>query len=116
MLFGIVGCVVIESGNILLDGLNINSFDIGEIIDGEIIDDLRYFICILCLVDNKKEDFYNYIEGVICFVDGEECIYFVIMKLNGNIIILKQILLGENDLVYKNKDFFIFIKQILVVE
>lgn len=110
MLSGIVGCAATEPGNIPLDGLNTNSFDIGEITDGEITDDLRHSTCTLRLADNKKEDSYNYIEGAICPADGEECTYSAIMKLNGNITILKQISSGENDSVYKNKDFSIFIK------
>lgn len=121
MLSGIVGCAATEPGNIPLDGLNTNSFDIGEITDGEITDgeitdDLRHSTCTLRLADNKKEDSYNYIEGAICPADGEECTYSAIMKLNGNITILKQISSGENDSVYKNKDFSIFIKQIPVAE
>lgn len=116
MLSGIVGCAATEPGNIPLDGLNTNSFDIGEITDGEITDDLRYSTCTLRLADNKKEDSYNYIEGAICPAGGEECTYSAIMKLNGNITILKQISSGENDSVYKNKDFSIFIKQTPVAE
>ncbi len=116
MLSGIVGCAATEPGNIPLDGLNTNSFDIGEITDGEITDDLRHSTCTLRLADNKKEDSYNYIEGAICPAGGEECTYSAIMKLNGNITILKQISSGENDSVYKNKDFSIFIKQIPVAE
>ncbi|ECG9404693.1 adhesin, partial [Salmonella enterica] len=90
MLSGIVGCAATEPGNIPLDGLNTNSFDIGEITDGEITDDLRHSTCTLRLADNKKEDSYNYIEGAICPTGGEECTYSAIMKLNGNITILKQ--------------------------
>lgn len=121
MLSGIVGCAATEPGNIPLDGLNTNSFDIGEITDGEITDgeitdDLRHSTCTLRLADNKKEDSYNYIEGAICPAGGEECTYSAIMKLNGNITILKQISSGENDSVYKNKDFSIFIKQTPVAE
>lgn len=116
MLSGIVGCAATEHGNIPLDGLNTNSFDIGEITDGEITDDLRHSTCTLRTADNKKEDSYNYIEGAICPAGGEECTYSAIMKLNGNITILKQISSGENDSVYKNKDFSIFIKQIPVAE
>ncbi|EDW4340927.1 adhesin [Salmonella enterica subsp. enterica] len=116
MLSGIVGCAATEPGNIPLDGLNANSFDIGEITDGEITDDLRHSTCTLHLADNKKEDSYNYIEGAICPAGGEECTYSAIMKLNGNITILKQISSGENDSVYKNKDFSIFIKQTPVAE
>ncbi|EAA5454204.1 TPA: adhesin [Salmonella enterica subsp. salamae] len=116
MLSGIVGCAATEPGNIPLDGLNTNSFDIGEITDGEITDDLRHSTCTLRLADNKKEDSYNYIEGTICPAGGEECTYSAIMKLNGNITILKQISSGENDSVYKNKDFSIFIKQTPVAD
>ncbi|EAU1246408.1 adhesin, partial [Salmonella enterica] len=49
MLSGIVGCAATEPGNIPLDGLNANSFDIGEITDGEITDDLRHSTCTLHL-------------------------------------------------------------------
>ncbi|EBM3978125.1 TPA: adhesin [Salmonella enterica] len=114
-LYGVVGCVTAEPGNIPLDGLNTISFNVGEIADGEIAD-LRHSTCTLHLADNKKEDSYNYIEGAICPAGGEECTYSSIMKLNGNITILKQISSGENDSVYKNKDFSIFIKQTPVAE
>lgn len=114
-LYGVVGCVTAEPGNIPLDGLNTISFNVGEIADGEIAD-LRHSTCTLRLANNKKEDSYNYIEGAICPAGGEECTYFAIMKLNGNITILKQISSGENDSVYKNKDFSIFIKQTPVAE
>ncbi|WP_442980254.1 adhesin, partial [Salmonella enterica] len=114
-LYGVVGCVTAEPGNIPLDGLNTISFNVGEIADGEIAD-LRHSTCTLRLANNKKEDSYNYIEGAICPAGGEECTYSAIMKLNGNITILKQISSGENDSVYKNKDFSIFIKQTPVAE
>lgn len=55
MLSGIVGCAATEPGNIPLDGLNTNSFDIGEITDGEITDDLRHSTCTLRLADNKGD-------------------------------------------------------------
>lgn len=115
MLSGIVGCVATEPGNIPLDGLNTTSFNVGEIADGEIAD-LRHSTCTLRLADNKKEDSYNYIEGAICPVGKDECTYSAIMKLNGNITVLKQISSGENDSVYKNKDFSIFIKQTPMAE
>ncbi|HHA3572569.1 TPA: adhesin, partial [Salmonella enterica subsp. enterica serovar Havana] len=89
-LYGVVGCVTAEPGNIPLDGLNTISFNVGEIADGEIAD-LRHSTCTLRLANNKKEDSYNYIEGAICPAGGEECTYSAIMKLNGNITILKQI-------------------------
>lgn len=72
-LYGVVGCVTAEPGNIPLDGLNTISFNVGEIADGEIAD-LRHSTCTLRLVNNKKEDSYNYIEGAICPVSGEEYI------------------------------------------
>lgn len=115
MLSGVVGCVAAEPGNILLDGLNTISFNVGEIADGEIAD-LRHSTCTLRLADNKKEDSYNYIEGAICPVSGEECTYSAIMKLNGNITILKQISSNKNNSVYKNDDFSISIKQTPITE
>ncbi|HAK1707303.1 TPA: adhesin [Salmonella enterica] len=116
MLSGIVGCAATEPSNIPLDGLNTNSFDIGEITDGEITDDLRHSTCTLHLADNKKEDSYNYIEGAICPVSGEECTYSAIMKLNGNITILKQISSDENNSVYKNNDLSLSITQTPMTE
>lgn len=115
MLSGVVGCVATEPGSIPLDGFNTKSFDVGEIADGEIAD-LRHSTCTLRLTDNKKEDSYNYIEGVICPVGGEECAYSAIMKLNGKITILKQISSGENNSVYKNNDISISIKQTPMTE
>ncbi|MFL4214759.1 adhesin [Enterobacter mori] len=115
ILSGVVGCVATEPGCIPLDGFNTNSFDVGEIADGEIAD-LRHSTCTLRLNDNKKDDSYSYIEGAICPVDGEECAYSAIMKLNGKITILKQISSGENNSVYKNNDISISIKQTPMTE
>ncbi|MFV4870542.1 hypothetical protein ACNJOY_17105 [Citrobacter freundii] len=74
MLSGIAGCAATEPGNILLNDLNANNFDIGEITDGEITDDLRHSTCTLSLADNKEKDSYNYIEGAICPV-GEKSVH-----------------------------------------
>lgn len=115
MLSGVVGCVATEPGCIPLDGFNTNSFDVGEIDDGEIAD-LRHSTCTLRLTDNKEEDSYNYIEGAICPVDGEECVYSAILKLNGKITILKQMSSGENNSVYKNNDISISIRQTPMTE
>lgn len=115
VLSGIVGCVAAEPGNIPLDGLNTISFSVGEIADGEIAD-LRHSTCTLRLADNKKENSYNYIEGAICSVSGEECTYSAIMKLNGNIMILKQISSNKDKSIYKNNDFYISIKQTPITE
>ncbi|EBG4356448.1 adhesin [Salmonella enterica subsp. enterica] len=115
MLSGIAGCAVTEPSNIPLNDLNANNFDIGEITDGEITDDLRHSTCTLSLTDNKKKDSYNYIEGAICPVGGEECTYSAIMKLNGKITILKQISSGENTSIFKNKDISVTVKQSPIV-
>lgn len=116
MLPAIAGCTATEPGNIPLDNLNTNSLDIGEITDGEITDDLSHTTCTLSLVGNKEKDSYNYIEGAICPISGEECTYSAIMKLNGNITILKQISSNKNNSVYKNNDFSISIKQTPITE
>lgn len=115
MLSGIAGCVATEPSNIPLNDLNANNFDIGEITDGEITDDLRHSTCTLSLTDNKKKDSYNYIEGAICPVGGEECTYSAIMKLNGKITILKQISSGENTSVFKSKDISVTVEQSPIV-
>ncbi|EMY3701116.1 adhesin [Salmonella enterica] len=115
MLSGIAGCAATELGNILLNDLNANNFDIGEITDGEITDDLRHSTCTLSLTDNKKKDSYNYIEGAICPVGGEECTYSAIMKLNGKITILKQISSRENTSVFKSKDISVTVEQSPIV-
>ncbi|ECB6803562.1 adhesin [Salmonella enterica] len=114
-LYGVVGCVTAEPGSIPLDGLNTISFNVGEIADGDIAD-LRHSTCTLRLANNKKEDSYNYIEGAICPVSGEECTYSAIMKLNGNITILKQISSDENNSVYKNNDLSLSITQTPMTE
>lgn len=114
-LSGVVGCIAAEPGNTPLDGLNTISFNVGEISNGEITD-LRHSTCTLRLADNKKEDSYNYIEGAICPVSGEECTYSAIMKLNGKITILKQISSVENNSVYKNNDLSLSITQTPVAE
>lgn len=111
MLSSVAGYAATEPGNIPLDSLNTNNFDIGEITDGEITDDLSHSTCTLSLADNKKKDSYNYIEGAICPVDGGECTYSAIIKLNGKITILKQTSSGNNNSVYKNNDIYISITQ-----
>ena len=116
MLSGIAGCAATEPGNILFDNLNTNSFDIGEITDREITDNLSHSTCTLSLANNKGKDSYNYIEGAICPVGGGECTYSAIIKLNRKITILKQISSGENNSVYKNNDFSISIKQTPITE
>lgn len=116
MLSGIAGCAATEPGSLPLDNLNTNSFDIGEITDREITDDLSHSTCTLSLANNKGKDSYNYIEGAICPRGGVECTYSAIMKLNGKITILKQISSGENNSVYKNNDFSISIKQTPITE
>ena len=90
MLSVVVGCIATEPGSIPLDGLNNNSFDVGEIADNE-IPDLKHSTCTLRLADNKKENFYNRVEGAICPVGGKECTQSAIMKLNGTLTTLKQI-------------------------
>lgn len=115
MLSGITGCVATELGNIPLDSLNTTSFNVGEIADGEIVD-LRHATCTLRLADNMKEGSYNYIEGAICPEGGKECAYTAIMKLNGNITILKQISSGENNSVYKNNVLSLSITQTPMTE
>ncbi len=116
MLSGIAGCAATEPGNIPFDNLNTNSFDIGEITDGEITDDLSHTTCTLSLVDNKEKDSYNYIEGAICPVGGRECTYSSIIKLNGKITILKKISSVENNSVYKNNDLSLSITQTPMAE
>lgn len=116
MLSGIAGCAATEPSNIPFDNLNTNSFDIGEITDGEITDDLSHSTCTLSLANNKEKDSYNYIEGAICPVGGRECTYSAIIKLNGKITILKQISSGKNSSLYKNNDISISITQTPMIE
>lgn len=116
ILASIAGCAATEPGNMPLDNINTNTFTIGEITDGEITDDLSHSTCTLRLADNKKEGSFNYIEGAICPTSGEECTYSAIMKLNGNITILKQISSNKNNSVYKNNVFSISIKQTPITE
>lgn len=100
MLSGVVGCNATEPGSMPLDGLNNNSIDVGEIADEE-IPDLKHSTCTLRLADNKKENFYNYVEGAICPVGGKECTYSAIMKLDGNLTILKQTSSNNNTSVFQ---------------
>ena len=102
---GIVACIAAEPDKIQSDSIIMNSFEVGE------IPDLGHPVCTLSLANNKKVDFYNYVEGDICPPDGRNCTYTAIMKLNGEIAILKQISSGENNSVYRNSDFYISIKQ-----
>ncbi|ENB7489661.1 adhesin [Citrobacter koseri] len=107
---GIVACIAAEPGNIQSDSIVMNSFEVGE------IPDLGHPVCTLSLANNKKVDFYNYVEGDICPPDGRNCTYTAIMKLNGEIAILKQISPGENNSVYRNSNFYISIKQTPMTE
>lgn len=100
MLSGVVGCIATEPGSMPLDGLNNNSFDVGEI-DDEEIPDLKHSTCTLRLADNKKENFYNYVEDTICPVGGKECTYSAIMKLDGNLTILKKTSSNNNTSVFQ---------------
>ncbi|CAH5969937.1 MAG: adhesin [Citrobacter koseri] len=107
---GIVACIAAEPDKIQSDSIVMNSFEVGE------IPDLGHPVCTLSLANNKKVDFYNYVEGDICPPDGRNCTYTAIMKLNGEIAILKQISSGENNSVYRNSDFYISIKQTPMTE
>jgi hypothetical protein len=115
MLSGIAGCAANEPATIPPDGIETNSLDIGEIADDEITD-LRHFTCTLSLTDNKKEDSYNYVEGAICPAAGGECTYSAIMKLNGEITILKQISSEKNTSEYKSEDISLTVKQAPIAE
>ncbi|WP_242430043.1 adhesin [Kluyvera intermedia] len=115
MLSGVVDCVATEPADIPPDGIDTNSVDVGEITDGEITD-LRHSTCTLSLADNTKEDSYNYVEGAICPAAGGECTYSAIMKLNGEITILKQISSGENTSVFQNEDILLTVKQAPIAE
>lgn len=98
MLSDIVACIAAEPSNIPPDSIVMNSFEVGE------IPDLGHPVCTLSLADNKKEDFYNYVEGDICPPGGGNCTYSAIMKLNGEIAILKQVSSGKTASVFKNGD------------
>lgn len=109
LLSGVVDCVANIPARISLNVLN-NSLDIGEITDNDIAG-LRHSTCTLRLTNNKKKDSYNYVEGAYCPVGEDECTYSAIMKLNGNITILKQKSSGKYGSVFKNNDITITTKQ-----
>ncbi|HGH5979701.1 TPA: adhesin, partial [Kluyvera georgiana] len=47
---------------------------------------------------------------------GEECTYSAIMKLNGEITILKQISSGKNTSIFKNRDISVTVEQTPIAE
>lgn len=110
MLSGVVCCVAAQPGSTPVHDLKYNIFDVGEITDEEIAD-LRHSTCTMRLIDNKKEYSYNYIEGAICPVGENECTYSAIMKLNGNLTILKQMSSGKYGSVFNSDDITITTKQ-----
>ncbi|WBM70318.1 adhesin [Buttiauxella sp. WJP83] len=98
-----IASVVAEPSSISLNDLVTNSFDADKVVD------LAYPVCSLNLDGDKKEGFYKYAEGEICPV-GRECTYSAIMKLNGNITILKQVSSDNGAEVFKNDDMTIVTK------
>ncbi len=93
-----VACIAADSEKTLSHNLVVNSFDVDEIAG------LPHPVCTLSLAENNDKYLYNYVEGGICPVGGENCPYSAIMKLNGKITILKQTSLKNNTSVFKNDD------------
>lgn len=73
-----------------------------EDFDVSVITDLAYPVCTWNLGDNKKENFYHFVEGEMCPAGGERCTYSGVMKLNGKIAILKQLSSDNGTSVFKN--------------
>lgn len=93
-----------------LDNLIVNSFKVDE------IPDLGHPVCTLSLYDNKKDDYYNYVEGSICPVGGEICKYSAIMKINNKINILKEVPSDKNGITFQSSQFYIISKHTEVKE
>jgi hypothetical protein len=94
-------CIAAESVVTSLNDLTVNSFEVSE------IPDLGHPVCTLSLSDNKKDDFYNYVEGSICPAGGGSCTYSAIMKINNNLTILKKISSNKNSETFQNPQFSI---------
>lgn len=98
ILSGIAACVAEKSGNTALNSIVTEDFD------ARLITDLAYPVCTWNLEDNKKENFYHFVEGEICPASGEPCTYSGIMKLDGKIAVLKQISSDSGISVFKNNN------------
>jgi len=103
-------CIANEPEVNSLDDLIVNSFKVDE------IPDLGHPVCSLSLYDNKKDDYYNYVEGSICPVGGEICKYSAIMKINNKINILKEVPSDKNGITFQNSQFYIISKHTEVKE
>lgn len=103
-------CIANEPEVNSLDKLIVNGFKVDE------IPDLGHPACTLSLYDNKKDDYYNYVEGSICPVGGEICKYSAIMKINNKINILKEVPSDKNGITFQNSQFYIISKHTEVKE
>jgi len=103
-------CIANEPEVNSLDNLIVNSFKVDE------IPDLGHPVCTLSLYDNKKDDYYNYVEGSICPVGGEICKYSAIMKINNKINIVKEVPSDKSGIRFQNSQFYIFSKHTPVKE
>lgn len=93
----------------------VNNFNVDDVAG------LPHPVCMLSLADNNNDYLYNYVEGGICPGGERVCTYSAIIKLNGELIILKQVSSKRNISIFKNNDMTVVttknpLKQLIVDE